>query len=105
MMNEADPAVAALGLESISLLCGHDALDFYMAWAVVRKTHAAPPSSPLVAAQWVGLLAHGALDMLVYPDRAAAIIDTLWATCQQNPSPKASNGFSFWCLISGKKVR
>lgn len=53
------------------------------------------PSGPLLAARWVGLLQHGVLDALVYPDRATAIIDLLWEAAE-HPWPQV--GGLFWGL-------
>ncbi|KAK9824076.1 hypothetical protein WJX72_007541 [[Myrmecia] bisecta] len=78
-MHDEEEGVAALGLECIGLLCEADALDFYAAWRVVHARCPRLPARPLVAREWVALLAHGGLDAAVYPDRAAAVIDLLWA--------------------------
>ena len=46
---------------------------------VVVRQYPAVPASVLVAAEWVALLAYGALDCHVYQEQAKAIIDLLWA--------------------------
>lgn len=57
--------VGTQGFESLAALCGVDHLDFYGAWRVVVKIHPKLPKTPTIAAKWVSLLAHGALDALV----------------------------------------
>ncbi len=76
-MEDADDAVASLGLAAIADLCAVDALDFYAAWRVVHQRLPRLPPGPLAAAEWVGMLQHGTLDALVQPERAAAILDLL----------------------------
>ncbi|GIL62056.1 hypothetical protein Vafri_16372, partial [Volvox africanus] len=73
------PAAAALGLEALAVLAEEDVLDFYTAYRVVHRWHPSLPADPLVASRWAALLAHGSLDAEVYPDKAAAILDILWA--------------------------
>ena len=46
------------------------------------QRHPRLPPGPLAAAQWLALLAHGALDALAAPEQAAALIDLLWAATQ-----------------------
>ncbi len=41
----------------------------------------------MVAAEWVNLLRHGVLDVDVYADKAAVIIDMLWSAAG-HASPK-----------------
>lgn len=53
---------------------------------MVHRFHPSLPKHPLPAAAWLGLLAAGALDAEVYPDRASAAIEALWAGTQ-HPSP------------------
>ena len=74
-----DDAVAALGLEAVSALCEADALDFFGAWRVVHAALPALPAPPRLAAAWVGLLAHSALDAAAHPEKSGAIISLLWA--------------------------
>ncbi len=74
-----DDAVAALGLEGVGALCAADALDFYAAWRVVHAALPDLPAAPRLAAAWVGLLAHGALDAAARPDQAAGVVSLLWA--------------------------
>ncbi|KAK9836092.1 hypothetical protein WJX81_000611 [Elliptochloris bilobata] len=74
-----DDAVAALGLEGVGALCEADALDFYGAWRVVHAALPALPAPPRLAAAWVGLLAHGALDAAAHPEKAGAVVSLLWA--------------------------
>ncbi|GLI61002.1 hypothetical protein VaNZ11_003262, partial [Volvox africanus] len=73
------PAAAALALEALAVLAEEDVLDFYKAYRVVHRWHPSLPVDPPVASCWVALLAHGSLDAEVYPNKAAAILDILWA--------------------------
>jgi hypothetical protein len=85
-MSDKHPAVAALGLQALALLCEADELDFYGAWAVVHKRLPDIPMSPILAREWVGLLQYGALDADVYPERAAAVVSLIWlATSHASP--------------------
>ena len=87
MLNDKVDAVAALGLESIALMCEADALDFYKAWPIIcRNFPTLPTARPVVAKHWVALLAHGQLDAKAFPDRAAALIDLLWLAAKDPSS-------------------
>ena len=61
-MEDADDAVASLGLAAIADLCAVDALDFYAAWRVVHQRLPRLPPGPLAAAEWtVGRTKEGAI--------------------------------------------
>ncbi|KAL4440636.1 hypothetical protein ABPG75_003637 [Micractinium tetrahymenae] len=72
------PAVQAIALDCIALLCEADVLEFYAAWRLVHRQLPRLPDHPTAAAAWVRLLGSGGLDAAVQPDAAAAIIDALW---------------------------
>ncbi len=76
-MEDADDAIACLGLAAIADLCAVDALDFYAAWRVVHQKLPRLPAGPLAATEWISMLQHGTLDALVQPERAAAIVQLL----------------------------
>ncbi|KAL0048382.1 hypothetical protein WJX82_001959 [Trebouxia sp. C0006] len=86
-MEDKCESVAALGLQAIALLCEDDVLEFYAAWRVVHKVLPKIPQQEMVAAEWVNLLRHGVLDVDVYADKAAVIIDMLWSAAG-HASPK-----------------
>lgn len=79
-MSDSNPEVAALGFDALAALCHDDAIDFYSAWKVVQRLYPTLPGfSNLLASKWVGLLAYGALDVAVVPDKAVAVVQLLWA--------------------------
>ena len=55
----------------------------------------------LVAAEWVGLLRHGALDGAVHPDKARVIVDMLW-TATAHGSPKVC-ALTLGCLYASSQ--
>ena len=86
MLRDESDVITALALESISLMCNADALDFYKAWPVVYQSLPCPPDDrPPVMEQWVALLTYGQLDAKAYPEKAAALIQLLW-TAAKDPS-------------------
>ena len=95
MLNDEADEVAALGLQSIALMCEADALDFYAAWPIVcRIFPTLPRERLLVAKSWVALLAYGQLDAKAFPERAAALIDLIWLAAK-DPSSQVG---AFWCI-------
>lgn len=68
----------ALGLQSLSLLCEADVVDFYTAWEVVATHVNSYTEEPVVAASLVTLLRWGALDVEAYPDMARSVLLILW---------------------------
>lgn len=78
------PAVAALGLQTLTLMCAVDVLDFYKAWKLVRAWVPQLPDHPQMAAAWVSLLACGALDAPAYPHKAEAILELLWTAVKHS---------------------
>ena len=77
-VGDESPAVAAVGLDCIALLCEADVLEFYGAWRVVHRRLPRLPDHPGAGAAWLRLLGGGALDAAVQPEAAAAIVDALW---------------------------
>ncbi|KAL4447386.1 hypothetical protein ABPG75_004605 [Micractinium tetrahymenae] len=77
-LSDEAPAVQAIALDCIALLCEADVLEFYATWRVVHRQLPRLPDHPAAAAAWVRLLGSGGLDAAVQPDAAAAIIDALW---------------------------
>lgn len=45
------------------------------------------PADPRVAARWVALVGHGALDAEAYPEMAAPLLDLLWGAAK-HPEPE-----------------
>lgn len=113
-LGDPDDGVAALAAGALSALLRCDAIDFYSAWPVVcarleeggvermregrRKRRggeeqpAASSSSPLarsplLAARWVALLRHGALDAAARPDNARAALEAAWSAAR-SPEPR-----------------
>mmetsp|Transcript_12810 Transcript_12810/g.35976 ORF Transcript_12810/g.35976 Transcript_12810/m.35976 type:complete len:921 (-) Transcript_12810:2966-5728(-) len=78
-ISDSHPGVVALGLDALCSLCGSDHLCFYGAYRVVVKFQPTLPQSSTVAQRWIYFLSFGALDAMVYPDAAAALIQLLWA--------------------------
>ncbi|GAQ88025.1 ARM repeat superfamily protein [Klebsormidium nitens] len=97
-IQDPNPVVSALGLESLEVLCEDDAIDFYTAWRVVRRTFPTLPDDPRVAARWASLLAHGALDARAEPDLAAEVLSLLLEAAKAGgPSEK---GDRWWRVRS-----
>lgn len=108
MVDESD-AIAAMGLECISLMCKADALDFYKAWPVVCHQFTDPPSErPLVAAKWVALLADGHLDAKAFPEKAQALMDLLWLAAKdplpQVKTAKCTQHFSLIKILKRTRI-
>ncbi|XP_024518081.1 protein RST1 [Selaginella moellendorffii] len=82
------PVVKALGLQSLSFLCGHDAIDFYTAWKVIAKLFSPLPVSPSISESFCMLLKHGALDANLNAEDAHAVLNALWefSSCDKQPS-------------------
>ena len=94
MLNDDSDAVAALGLDSVALMCEADALDFYTAWPIIcRSFPTLPRERALIAKSWVALLAHGQLDAKSFPERAAALIDLLWLAAK-DPLSKVATSYT-----------
>lgn len=49
------------------------------------------PADPRVAARWVALVGHGALDAEAYPEMAAPLLDLLWGAAK-HPEPEVRDG-------------
>ena len=102
------PAVAALAVQAIATLTHQDALDFYSAWGVLaqllppQQVIAAagtssstsngsgtdtPEATALLAAELLDFCSCSVLDTRVYPDRATAILQLLWAVALQHNHP------------------
>ncbi|KAD2393676.1 hypothetical protein E3N88_40653 [Mikania micrantha] len=65
-----DAIIQALGIQSLSLLCEADVVDFYTAWGVIANICL--------------LLKWGALDAESYPEYASSVLQILWevASCK-----------------------
>ena len=118
-------AVVALTLDSIGALCNRDALEFYQSWQVprmrlvsgsvllpitindglpqvVHRVLPRLPRGPLASVAWLDLLSHGALDAEVFPDRARALMQLLWAaTCHAVAEVPLSQTAAPTCVSSG----
>ncbi|GMH35625.1 hypothetical protein BSKO_03493 [Bryopsis sp. KO-2023] len=84
---DVDPHISAIGLACIRMMCSEDVLDFYKAWKVVQRWHPRVPAQEMIACEWVGMIAHGALDAEVHPEKVEALVGILWMATR-HPSPK-----------------
>ncbi|KAL3526395.1 hypothetical protein ACH5RR_011051 [Cinchona calisaya] len=73
-----DPLIQSLGLQSLAHLCEADVIDFYTAWDVIRKHVFRYTTNALVASSLCLLLRWGAMDAEVYPEVASHILKILW---------------------------
>lgn len=73
-----DPQVQSLGLQSLAHLCEADAIDFYTAWDVIAKHVVNYKVSAVVASSLCLLLRWGVLDAEAYIEASAEILRLLW---------------------------
>ncbi|EYU44782.1 hypothetical protein MIMGU_mgv1a000116mg [Erythranthe guttata] len=73
-----DPLVQSLGLQSLAHLCEADVIDFYTAWAVIAKHMENYFQNPIVAYGLSLLLRWGAMDAEAYPEAAENLLKILW---------------------------
>ncbi|PRW05754.1 RST1 isoform X1 [Chlorella sorokiniana] len=98
------PAVAALGLDCVAMLCEADVLEFYAAWRVVHRELPRLPEHPAAAAAWVRLLGGGGLDAAVQPDAAAAIVDALWLAATHEAAQVRCQAYASLAAFSFEKM-
>ncbi|XP_071712037.1 protein RST1 [Rutidosis leptorrhynchoides] len=73
-----DTIIQALGIQSLSLLCEADVIDFYTAWDVVSKYALSYSTDPVIANSISQLLRWGAMDAESYPESATSVMKILW---------------------------
>ncbi|KAL3624271.1 hypothetical protein CASFOL_033087 [Castilleja foliolosa] len=73
-----DPCVQFIGLQSLAHLCEADAIDFYTAWDVIAKHIQNYRGNAIVAHGLSLLLRWGAMDAEAYPEAATYILNILW---------------------------
>ncbi|KAK6155216.1 hypothetical protein DH2020_009464 [Rehmannia glutinosa] len=73
-----DPLVQSLGLQSLAHLCEADAIDFYTAWDVIAKHIQNYSGNAIVAYGLSVLLRWGAMDAEAYPEAAKDVTNILW---------------------------
>ncbi|XP_076925841.1 protein RST1-like [Bidens hawaiensis] len=73
-----DAIVKTLGIQSLSLLCEADVIDFYTAWGVIGKYVSSYSTDPIVAKNTCLLLRWGAMDAEAYPEYATHVLQILW---------------------------
>ncbi|KAL6778904.1 hypothetical protein ACKKBF_B04115 [Auxenochlorella protothecoides x Auxenochlorella symbiontica] len=75
-------ALQALALRCVRQLCAADVLEFYSAWRAVVVFLPTLPTADGTAAEWLDLMAHGALDAAAEPEVVGGILDALWLATQ-----------------------
>ncbi|KAL0450695.1 UNVERIFIED_CONTAM: protein RST1, partial [Sesamum latifolium] len=73
-----DPLVQSLGLQSLAHLCEADVIDFYTAWDVIAKHIQNYLGNAIVAYGLSLLLRWGAMDAEAYPEAATNVLNILW---------------------------
>ncbi|XP_011098433.1 protein RST1 [Sesamum indicum] len=73
-----DPLVKSLGLQSLAHLCEADVIDFYTAWGVIAKHIQNYLGNAIVAYGLSLLLRWGAMDAEAYPEAATKVLNILW---------------------------
>ncbi|KAK9067315.1 hypothetical protein SSX86_014641 [Deinandra increscens subsp. villosa] len=79
-----DAIIQALGIQSLSLLCEADVVDFYTAWGVIAKYLPSYSTNPVVAKSICLLLRWGAMDAESYPESATRVLQILWEVATSN---------------------
>ncbi|XP_075090741.1 protein RST1 isoform X2 [Nicotiana tabacum] len=77
-IEQQDPLIQSLGLQSLGHLCEADAIDFYSAWDVIAKHVLNYSASAMVAHSLCLLLTWGALDAQAYPEASVNVLKILW---------------------------
>ncbi|XP_055804568.1 protein RST1 isoform X2 [Solanum dulcamara] len=73
-----DPLMQSLGLQSLGHLCEADAIDFYSAWDVIAKHVLNYSANAMVAHSLCLLLNWGAMDAQAYPEASVDVLKILW---------------------------
>ncbi|KAH6791043.1 hypothetical protein C2S51_006049 [Perilla frutescens var. frutescens] len=73
-----DPLVQSVGLQSLAHLCEADVIDFYTAWDVIEKQMQNYFENAIVAYRLALLLRWGAMDAEAYPEAATNVLNILW---------------------------
>ncbi|XP_057788654.1 protein RST1 isoform X2 [Salvia miltiorrhiza] len=73
-----DPLVQSVGLQSLAYLCEADVIDFYTAWDVVGKQTQNYSENAAVAYGLALFLRWGAMDAEAYPEAAKNVLNILW---------------------------
>ncbi|MCD7462940.1 hypothetical protein HAX54_049652, partial [Datura stramonium] len=73
-----DPLMQSLGLQSLGHLCEADAIDFYSAWDVIAKHVLNYSANAMVAHSLCLLLKWGAMDAQAYPEASVDVLKILW---------------------------
>ncbi|KAL2528915.1 Protein RST1 [Forsythia ovata] len=73
-----DPLVQTLGLQSVAHLCEADVIDFYTAWDVIAKHVLNYLENATVAHGLCLLLRWGAMDAEAYPEASTNVLKILW---------------------------
>ncbi|KAK4712605.1 hypothetical protein R3W88_007118 [Solanum pinnatisectum] len=77
-MENQDPLMQSLGLQSLGHLCEADAIDFYSAWDVIAKHVLNYSENAMVAHSLCLLLNWGAMDAQAYPEASVDVLKILW---------------------------
>ncbi|KAL3346907.1 hypothetical protein AABB24_025381 [Solanum stoloniferum] len=77
-MENQDPLMQSLGLQSLGHLCEADAIDFYSAWDVIAKHVLNYSANAMVAHSLCLLLNWGAMDAQAYPEASVDVLKILW---------------------------
>ncbi|KAJ0711363.1 hypothetical protein HanOQP8_Chr09g0323011 [Helianthus annuus] len=86
-----DAIIKALGIQSLSLLCEADVIDFYTAWGVIAKYVSSYSTDPVVAKNVCLLLRWGAMDAEAYPEYATGVMQIIWEVAtSKHPSHVSS---------------
>ncbi|CAN4082408.1 unnamed protein product [Withania somnifera] len=73
-----DPLMQSLGLQSLGHLCEADAIDFYSAWDVIKKHVLNYSASAVVTHSLCLLLKWGSMDAQAYPEASVDVLEILW---------------------------
>ncbi|KAK7381419.1 hypothetical protein VNO78_34092 [Psophocarpus tetragonolobus] len=73
-----DPVIKALGLQSLAFLCEADVIDFYTAWDVIAKLVQGYQDDPILAHSLSVLLRWGAMDAEAYPEASKSVLQIVW---------------------------
>nr|XP_043615297.1 protein RST1 [Erigeron canadensis] len=86
-----DVIIQAFGVQSLSLLCEADVIDFYTAWSVIAKYALRYSNDPVVVNSICLLLKWGAMDVESYPENATSILQILWKVATSKYPFRASS--------------
>ncbi|KAL1537101.1 protein RST1 isoform X1 [Salvia divinorum] len=85
-----NPLVQSVGLQSLAYLCEADVIDFYTAWDVVGKQTPNYSENAVIAYGLALLLRWGAMDAEAYPDAAESVLNILWNIGTQSQVSQSS---------------